>query len=203
MTAIIPRQRLLLVLNLIAFQLAWFACVLGAARGVPAWGSAAVAAAVLLQLVVSDARLADLALLIAAPALGLVWDTALLRADVVVYASPGPVLGWAPGWILALWALFATTLREPLRWLHGRWLLAAVVGGAAGALSYWSAARLGAARIPDVPLALGVLAAGWAVMTPGLLALAGWLEARVKGRAGAAASARTAPTRAWSRTGGR
>lgn len=182
MTANTLRRRLLLVLNLIAFQLAWFACVLGAARGVPAWGIAAVAGAVALQFVVSDARHAELALLIAALAVGLVWDTALLRAGVVVYASPGPLAGWAPAWILALWALFATTLREPFRWLHGRWGLAAVIGGVGGALSYWSAARLGAAQIPDVPLAMVVLAAGWAAMTPGLLALARWLEARLSGR---------------------
>ncbi|MFN3304721.1 MAG: DUF2878 domain-containing protein [Roseateles sp.] len=179
MTVNISRQRLLLVLNLIAFQLAWFACVLGAARGMPAWGIAAVAAAVALQLVVSDARLADVALLAAALAVGLVWDTALLRAGIVVYASPGPLADWAPGWILALWALFATVLREPLRWLHGRWLLAAVVGGLGGALSYWGAVRLGAGQLPDFALAMGVLAAGWALMTPGLLALARRLEARV------------------------
>jgi len=203
LTANNTRRRLLLVLNLTAFQLAWFACVLGAARGTLWWGFAAVAAAVALQLVVSDARLADVVLLIAALAVGLVWDTAMLRAGVVLYASPGPLAGWAPAWILALWALFATALREPFRWLHGRWWLAAVVGGVGGAMSYWSAARLGAASIPDVPLALAVLAAGWAVMTPGLLALARQLEARLSGRAGAAAAARSAPIRGWSRTGGR
>lgn len=171
-----PRRLVLLVLNLIAFQCAWFACVLGAARGTPGWGIAAVAGAVALQFVVSDARLRDAALLVTAIAIGVVWDTTMTRAGIVVYASPGPVAGWAPAWIVALWALFATVLREPLRWLHGRRLLSALVGGVGGALSYWSAVRLGAGRLPDFWLAMGVLAAGWAVITPCLTEFARWLD---------------------------
>ena len=173
-----PQRRVLLVLNLVAFQLAWFACVLGAAHGAPALGIAAVAAAVGLQFLVSDARPQEAVLVALTLAIGLVWDTAMTRAGVVVYASPGPVAGWAPAWILALWALFSTILREPLRWLHGRWLLAAVIGGLGGALSYWSAVRLGAGHFPDFALAMGVLAAGWAVITPCLTEFARWLDAK-------------------------
>lgn len=179
MTVKNPRRLVLLVMNVIAFQGAWFACVLGAARGAPGWGIAAVAGAVALQFLVSDARSRDAALLITAIAAGVAWDTAMTRAGIVVYASPGPVAGWAPAWIVALWALFATVLREPLRWLHGRWGLSAFVGGLGGALSYWSAVRLGAGRFPDFWLAMGVLAVGWAVITPSLTEFARWLD---KGR---------------------
>lgn len=174
MTALPPR--LLLVLNLVAFQLAWFACVLGAAHGMPGVGIAAAAGAVALQLAVSDARPREVALLLAALAVGLAWDTAMTRAGIVVYASPGPWAGWAPGWILALWALFATTLRGPLRWLHGRWWLAVVFGGVGGPLSYWGAVRLGAGQLPDFTLAAAVLGGGWAVITPCLTELARWLD---------------------------
>lgn len=170
------RRVLLLVLNLLAFQLAWFACVLGAANNVPSWGIATAAAAVGLQLAVGNAARRDTILVAVAMVIGLVWDTVMARAGIVEYASPGPVAGFAPAWILALWALFATNLREPLRWLHGRWRLAAVFGGVGGALSYWGAVRLGAGRFPDFALAMTVLAAGWAVITPALLELARWLE---------------------------
>lgn len=168
---------LLLALNLIAFQLAWFACVLGAARHAPSTGIAAAAAAVGLQFTVSDARGRDVLLVAAAMTMGLVWDTFMTRTDIVEYASPGPFAGWAPAWILALWALFATTLRSTLRWLHGRGWLAAIVGGLGGALSYWGAVRLGAGRFPDFALAMGVLAGGWAVITPALSGFACWLDA--------------------------
>lgn len=175
----IPNRRaLLLVLNLLAFQLAWFACVLSAASDVPAWGIAAAVAAVCLQLLLGNAAGRDAVLVIVAMLIGLAWDTSMARIGVVQYASPGPVVGFAPAWILALWALFATTLREPLRWLHGRWRLAAFFGGVGGALSYWGAVRLGAGHFPDFALAMAVLAAGWAVITPALVEFASWLDTR-------------------------
>ena len=61
--------------------------------------------------------------------------------------SPGPLPMLAPAWILALWALFAIALREPLRWLHGRWPLAALLGALGGPLSYAGAERLGACTL--------------------------------------------------------
>lgn len=151
------------------FQAAWFACVLGAAHGQVAAGVMAVAAVVLLHLAVSPARAADLALTVLAMLVGLAWDSAMVRQGWVQYASPGPLPQLAPIWILALWALFATLLRGPLAWLHGRPLLAAVLGAIGGPLSYLAAVRLGAGSFPDPAVALAVLGAGWAVMTPALI----------------------------------
>ena len=172
----------LTVLILVVFQAAWFACVLGAARGASGWGVAACVGAVLLNAWLSDARRDELLLALCAVLLGLAWDTAMARCGVVVYASPGPWQGLAPAWILGLWALFSTTLRGPLRWLHGRWLLAAVAGGVGGALSYAAAVRMGAGQFPEPGRALLVLGAGWAVMTPLLVELARWLGERAARR---------------------
>jgi len=151
------------------FQAAWFACVLGAAHGRVALGVAAVAVAVIVNLGLSDRRRADLALTALAILIGLAWDTWMLRGGWVLYASPGPVASWAPAWILALWALFATLLRGPLSWLHARPLLAAVMGAVGGPLSYLAAVRLGAGHFPDAAYALSVLALGWALITPLLI----------------------------------
>lgn len=175
-----PKARLLLqgLAWFTLFQAAWFACVLGAAQGHAELGMLAVAAVVALTGAASDARGDELRLTALALLIGLGWDTALLQFGLLVYASPGPLPGLAPPWILALWALFATLLRGPLAWLHGRPLLSAALGAAGGPLSYLAAVRLGAGSFPDDARALLVLALGWAVMTPALTEAAHHLERR-------------------------
>jgi len=155
----------------VVFQGAWFACVLGAAHGWPWAGAGAAAGAVALGIAFSARPAADIVLVAVAVVVGLVWDSAMLQLGWIAYVAPGPLPMLAPAWILALWALFAVTLREPLRALHGRPWLAALLGAVGGPLSYAAAARLGACRFAD-PVAPVALAVGWAVMTPLLLALA-------------------------------
>ncbi|HSB22075.1 MAG TPA: DUF2878 domain-containing protein [Burkholderiaceae bacterium] len=184
-------RALRLGIGFVLFQGAWFACVLGASSGHAgqvALGIAAVVAVVAVLVAWSDDRRAELRLIALALAAGVIWDSLLARAGVVQYASPGPLPGWAPAWILALWVLFAPMLREPLRWLHGRPVLAALFGGVGGALSYAAAERLGACRFPDPTLALAVLGAGWALIVPLLLAAAQWLERAAPSQAAAASS---------------
>lgn len=171
------RRTLGLIVSFLAFQGAWFACVLGAARGRPDLGVAAALLVCGVQLALSAARREDLVLTSAAVALGLIWDTAMLRFGVVDYAAPGPLHGWAPSWILALWVLFAMLLRGPLQWLHGRTMLAALLGGVGGPLSYLAAVRLGAGTFRNMEEAMWVLGLGWAVMTPLLVELARRLQA--------------------------
>ena len=69
-----------MLLGLAVFQAAWFACVALAARDQAAAGIAAVAAVVLLHLAFSDKPGSDTALIAAAVALGLAWDSLALGA---------------------------------------------------------------------------------------------------------------------------
>ena len=80
--------------------------------------------------------------------------------------------GTAPHWIIALWALFATTLNLSLRWLHGRWWLSALFGAIAGPLAFYAGSRLGAVRFSEPAIALAWLALGWGLLTPLLMRLA-------------------------------
>jgi hypothetical protein len=160
----------------VIFEAAWVACVVGAARGWAGTGVAVVAVVVLLHLAVTARRRLELALIAAAVAVGLVWDSLLIQAGWVHYASPGPVPEIAPTWILALWALLAITLSGPLQTLQRRPLVSALLGAVGGPLSYWGAQRLGACVLS--PQALPVLALGWAVLLPSLLALARHLDAK-------------------------
>ncbi|MCP5265356.1 MAG: DUF2878 domain-containing protein [Burkholderiaceae bacterium] len=161
-----------MLIGLVVFQVAWFACVIFAAQDRSMAAVSAAAAAVAWQVGWSTNRVADVRLVFVAIAIGVAWDSALAQGGLVDYASPEPLAGWAPAWILAMWALFASVLREPMQWLHGRPALAAVFGAIGGPASYLAAERMGACRIEDGPRALGVLAIGWALATPLLLHLA-------------------------------
>ncbi len=161
-----------LVVTFAAFELAWFACVLGAAHGRPLAGVGVAMIVIALGLARGAKPRVDAALVAVALVIGLIWDSSMSRLGWIAYAEPGPLPGIAPVWILALWALFAMVLREPLRWLHKRLPLAALLGALGGPLSYAAAERLGACRLVE-PIAAGVaLAFGWAVITPLLLVLA-------------------------------
>lgn len=170
------RRMLRLGMGIVLFQLTWFACVISAARGEPWMGIAAVALVVALALAVSTNRRTDLRLIAVALLLGVAWDSLLVRTGIVQYASPRPLSGWAPAWIVALWVLFTPMLREPLRWLHGRTVLAPLLGSVGGALSYAAAARLGACRFADPLAALVTIGGGWALMFPTLIAIAARLD---------------------------
>jgi len=160
------------LVNLISFQIGWFFCVLSAAAGWP-WAGTSVAA-VVVALHVSRAALPmqELKLIAKAVLVGLIWDSLLVNLGLITFPSGLLFTFAAPHWILALWAMFATTLNVSLRWLRRRWVVAALLGSASGPLSYWAGAKLGALVLPDVLSALLILGLGWAVMTPLLLARA-------------------------------
>lgn len=161
-----------LIVNVAAFQLGWFACVLGAARGWP-WAGTGLACAIVAWHVSRATHPAqELKLIAAALLIGALFDSSLAALGWLKFASGTLIEGTAPHWILAMWALFATTLNVSLNWLKGRCWVAALLGAAAGPLSYWAGARLGAVELADPVAALGALGVGWAIMMPALTVLA-------------------------------
>jgi hypothetical protein len=78
--------------------------------------------------------------------------------------------------MIALWAVFATSLNLSMGFLKGRLWLAALVGGIGGPVSYLAGGRLGGLEMADPALALGVQALGWAVLLPLLSHLATQLD---------------------------
>jgi hypothetical protein len=122
---------------------------------------------------------AELALAGIAAGTGLVADTLFAQAGVLQYASPWPVPGVAPAWIIVMWMNFALTLNVALRWLHGRYWLAAVLGVVGGPLAYLAGLRLGAATLAaPAPVAYTVIAVTWAVAVPLLVWSAAWSDRR-------------------------
>lgn len=161
-----------MAINVVAFQIGWFACVLGAARDLPWLGTGVAAVIVAVHIARSTWPLEEMKLIAAAVLIGGLWDSLLAVSGLLGFHSGVLVNGVAPPWILAMYAVFATTLNVSLNWLHGRWLLAVVLGGVSGPLAYWAGARLGAVTMSQPELALGALAVGWAVLMPVFMALA-------------------------------
>lgn len=158
--------------NFAAFQIGWFACVLGAAHDLP-WAGTAVAAAIVAAHIGSAARpLQELKLVGIALLIGAVWDSALVMLGWLDFKSGFLVAGMAPHWILALWALFAITLNVSLAWLKARLAAAVLLGAVAGPLAYWGGVRLGAVSFVEPLPALIALSIGWALFTPLLVLLA-------------------------------
>lgn len=158
--------------NVAAFQVGWFACVLGGARGMP-WAGTAIALGVVAIHLYNAPRPRHEALLIMfAAVLGLAADTLLIRAGWLVFSSGAIVPGAAPHWIVAMWMIFATTLNVSLRWMKKRWLLAVGFGAVGGPLAYVAGAKLGAVILPEPIAALVAVAAVWALAMPLLLLVA-------------------------------
>jgi hypothetical protein len=161
------------LINLISFQGVWFATILGAANENLWYGLVALSCFVLLHHFLSataktDFRLATLAIL-----LGMIVETGFIQTGILSYTYSIPSTQFAPIWILILWANLALTLNGCLRWLHGRYLLAALLGAIGGPLTYFGGIKLGAATT-DLPMSisLGSIAVIYAFTTPLLLLLA-------------------------------
>ena len=152
--------------NVLWTQLAWFAAVLGAAHGLPVWGTLPALAVLLWHLRRAPRPRAEARLMLLAAGLGAVADTLVLRQGVLAYASGQWSAALPPLWMTALWAVFATSLNVTLRWLHGRPLLAAALGAVAGPLAFLSGARLGAAQLLEPGIAMALLSLQWALVLP-------------------------------------
>jgi len=160
------------VINVALFQLGWFACVLGAAHGLPWIGPLAAVAIIAWHLAHATRRRPELALAAGALLAGAIFDSLLLQTGWIHFNAGVLIAGMAPIWMMSLWAIFATSLNVSLRWMRTRPGLAVILGALGGPLAYYSGARLGALSFTAVRPALAVIALGWAVLTPALLAAA-------------------------------
>lgn len=165
-----------ILINAAAYQLGWFACVLGAVNGAPWLGPLCLVPVVGLFLRMRPDPGPALALLGVVGMLGLAWDSLLVSLGWLAYPSGTWIEGLAPYWMLALWVMFATTLDLSFGWLRGRALLAAALGAVFGPMAYLAGQRVGAVEFLAPMHASLALAAGWAVFMPGLV----WLSAQLE-----------------------
>lgn len=159
-------------INVVLFQAAWFAAVLGAAKGMFWLGPLSMIPVLAIHLALQDDRRGEAKLLLTAALLGLAFDTVLVAGGVFTplqHFFPRPV---SPPWMICLWLNFAATLNVSLAWLRGRYVLAAFFGSVGGPLAYYSGARLGATEMLPSTTSMLLLALGWGIMTPLLVLMA-------------------------------
>jgi hypothetical protein len=176
-----------IVINIVLFQIGWFACVAGGARGAGWVGSALTLLIVAWHLACAQRPALELRTVAGVTLLGGVWDSVLAAHGGFNYASGMFSAFAAPHWIFALWALFATTLNVSLRWLRGRYIVSALLGAVSGPFVFWAGQQLHAVQFASPAPALALQAAGWAVLLPLCVYLASHSD-------GYAASASPAPT---------
>ena len=163
--------------NFILFQVGWFSCVLGGGSDGLAWLGVAVASLIVaVHLYRAGSPRDEMVLVMMTMLVGTLWDGGLTMAGIFIFEAPTLLPNFAPYWLIAMWALFATTLNVSLKWLKGRYLLAAIFGALGGPLAYYAGHRLGAVEFSDTFTAMLAVAAGWSVIMPLLLVLAARLN---------------------------
>ncbi len=125
--------------NLLLFQLGWFAAILG--------GNLVAALFILPALswhfFYSPCKKDDLLAVLICLALGICHDSLLLHLNLLVIPEY-PL--FPPMWLILLWALLGATLNHSLRWIYERPIIAAVSGAIAAPLSYLAGVNLSIAE---------------------------------------------------------
>lgn len=172
------------LINLAAFQAGWLATILGAQAGAPLAGPVYMSLWLALHLRAARPRSVEARLVIAGAALGYAADSMLVLGGWLAFPDAARLGAPSTIWMVTLWMGFAATLRHGLRWLSGRYWLAALLGALFGPLAYFAGAKLGAVTLEGPALvSVGLV---WLAALPGLVALRAFWEAR----AGAAAPRR-------------
>lgn len=164
-----------LLVNFIGFQVGWFACVLGAANDKELLGMIIALGVIIYHVVTQGDSRKELKLVLAATAIGLLWETWVLNLDILRYPSHSELLFWPPSWLIMMWALFATTINLSMGWLKGRWVLSVFMGAVFGPLAFIGGEKLGAVVFLDSTLSMITLAIGWGLLMPLLL----WIAERI------------------------
>lgn len=151
-------------LNYAAYQVGWFAVVLGATAGHAAAGALVATLLVAAHVAVADDRRSEARLVVMALVTGAVVEAWQLQAGSyreLAHMPPAPV---PPIWLLLLWAQFATTFRYALRDVIATPRAAVAFGALGGPLAFTAGDRLGAVTL-STPLwpALLRLAVAWAL----------------------------------------
>lgn len=157
----------LMIWNVVALNLGWFACVLPAVWGMPWLGPVCVTVLIAVHLALMPARRREVAMILALAIFGYAADSIPTLLGVFEFPEPARLGGPSPLWMVALWCNFATAPSLALYWLAHRPVLAAALGAVGGPMAYFGGMQLGAMVTPlGTGTMLAVVAVEWAIATP-------------------------------------
>lgn len=164
------------VFNLGLFKLGWAAVVLLAAADLPILGSLAALSVVVVHLLRSPGRRAELMLIVVSALVGFTWESFLVLTDVLEYGTAAILPGAAPLWIVSMWMLFATTLNVGMRWLRKSNVVAVIAGLVGGPMAFIAGQGAGAVTLTEPVYSIIIIGLGWALLLPALVAVASRLD---------------------------
>ena len=151
------------VVNGLLFNLSWLAIVLPHSSR---WAPLVVILHLLVHFRFFGYGVAEARLVLIVTMMGLLLDQIFFLTRVFT-VSGAPSL--APLWLSCLWPVLATTLMHSFGALQQRLLLAAVVGGVGGALTYMAGTRLSDVDFVSAVWGPVTMALTWAMLFPALL----------------------------------
>jgi len=159
-----------IIINILLFQLGWFACVLGGAYGHALLGSLVAVAIILFHCYRSTDRITEIRLLTVALIIGFIFESIVSWQGLARYNHGQYFDMIAPHWMILMWPLFATTLNLSMRWLKNLApLLVGLFGAAFAPLAYYAGFKLGAVEYDDLTLSLSIISIAWAALLPALV----------------------------------
>ncbi|MDX2197950.1 MAG: DUF2878 domain-containing protein [Phycisphaerae bacterium] len=161
-----------LILNILALQFGWVACVVGAARGMPWLGPVVVAIFLVVHVALRKRRIPLLLFTILGALGGYSVDCALTAAGLLDFPLSPNARNLCPLWMFALWVNFVTSITGSLAFTQTRPVAAAAIGFIGGPMAYFGAERLGAVSLTHPRwLALIWIAGEWTLAVPLLAAI--------------------------------
>lgn len=164
------------LLNFLLYEAGWLACMGAAAAGHSQLGITCAALLMAVHLLLHPRRGRQLLLMTVSAVAGLLVDSLLIAAGILNFTPAGPLPPLPPFWMTVLWAQFATTFPNCLRWLCHRPLLAATLTFVGAPATFLGGQRMELVQIAT-PLLPSLLLLGslWAVAVPLLL----WCSSRL------------------------
>lgn len=147
-------------INLILFQLGWFAAILGGNTGAISF----ILPALCWHFFYCTHKKEDFILVLLCIFLGIMHDSFLLNSGFLIIPRH---FVFPPVWLILLWALLGITLNHSLKWIYERPLVASVSGAIAAPLSYLAGVKLSEAEwAGSLPQIVFIIAVIWVFLLP-------------------------------------
>ena len=155
----LSRDTVFFLLNLVFFQVLWFACVVG--TGGMGWAFAAPLA--LLPLIALSAfsphRRLDWQIAAICVGFGMVIDNIWVAAGILAYDHGN----YAPYWIGVLWLGLGLTINHSMSWFRDRRVLGPLIVGAFAPVTYFTGQRFDAVAV-EATYSLVLISVSWALL---------------------------------------